>query len=274
MIDKRLRMLVLGAHPTDAEYYAGGLAAMYRKLGHEVRIISVTNGGAGHHTRRKRELVELRRSEAAAAGKVIGAEYLTWSNPDGSLQPTLEVRWQVIREIRSFGPDLVLTHRTSDYHPDHRAVGQLVQDASFMVTVPNVVPEVPALRKDPVVAYMADTFTRPYPLRPDVVLDATDHVDTIVTMLDCHKSQAYERFSYKEAMLKSQPRDDADRLARLKEWFVHRTRPRMKLFMPQLIAAYGEERAKQVSHVEAFEISEYACQMTEEDRQRLFPMAP
>ena len=56
----------------------------------------------------------------------------------------------IIREIRDFQPDLVLTHRPCDYHPDHRAVGQCVQDASYMVTVPHIVPDVQALRKDPV----------------------------------------------------------------------------------------------------------------------------
>src|SRR4030042_663078 len=101
MLEKPLKLLILGAHPDDAEYPAGGLAALY---------------------------------------------------PDGELMPPLEVRRRVIREIRTFKPDLVLTHRTSDYHPDHRAVGQLVQDASYLVTVPNVLPEVPALVADPVVA--------------------------------------------------------------------------------------------------------------------------
>lgn len=272
MTDKPLRMLILGAHPDDAEYHAGGLAAMYRELGHVVKMISVTDGGAGHHSRSGRELIEMRRNEAAAAGAVIGAEYLTWGNPDGSLQPTLEVRWQVIREIRTFAPDLVLTHRTNDYHPDHRAVGQLVQDASYMVTVPNVLPEVPALRKDPIVAYMADTFTRPCPLEPDVVIDVTDHIETIAQMLDKHCSQVYEWLPYNEGVLEQVPADEKARYQWLKEWFVTRTKSRVEHFMPQLIATYGEERAKQVKYVEAYEISEYAGDMDEEARRRLFPM--
>ena len=81
--------------------------------------------------------------------------------PDGALQATLELRQRVIREIRGFRPDLVLTHRTNDYHPDHRATGQVVQDASFLVRVPRIVPEVPVLQRDPVVAFMSDLFTKP-----------------------------------------------------------------------------------------------------------------
>ena len=69
MFDAPLKLLVLGAHPDDAEYHAGGLAAIYRELGHTVKAVSLTNGGAGHHVRQPAELVPLRRAEAAAAGE-------------------------------------------------------------------------------------------------------------------------------------------------------------------------------------------------------------
>src|SRR5207302_804709 len=107
------RLLILGAHPDDAEFHAGGLAMTYRSLGHEVRMISATDGAAGHHQRTPAELRQIRQAEAAAAGRLIGAAYETWDFPDGHLQPTLELRSRVIREIRTFRPDLVLTHRTS-----------------------------------------------------------------------------------------------------------------------------------------------------------------
>ena len=139
---------------------------------------------------------------------MIGATYETWDIPDGQLMPTLDVRLRVIREIRTFAPDLVLTHRTCDYHPDHRAVGQLVQDASYLVTVPNVLRDVPALRKDPAVAYMADTFSKPNRMTADVVLDVTDRLDTIVAMLACHRSQVFEWLAYEEGLLGEVPADD------------------------------------------------------------------
>ena len=205
MAETPLKLLVLGAHPDDAEYHAGGLAAIYRELGHTVRMISLTNGAAGHYQRPPETLGEIRRAEAAAAGRVIGATYETWDIPDGELMPTLEVRRRVIREIRTFAPDLVLTHRTSDYHPDHRAVGQLVQDASYLVTVPNVLREVPALRNDPVVAYMADLFAKPSPLTPDVVLDVTDRIATIVAMLACHRTQVFEWLPFGQGVLQEVP---------------------------------------------------------------------
>src|SRR5438874_288590 len=156
-----LRLLIIGAHPDDADYAAGGLAALYRAAGHVVKMVSLTNGDAGHHRQPGPALAERRRREAAAAGAVIGATYDLLDNHDGELLPTLENRCRVIRLIRSFRPDLVLTHRPNDYHPDHRYTSQLVQDAAYMVTVPPVVPEVPHLEKNPVIAYLPDEFEKP-----------------------------------------------------------------------------------------------------------------
>ena len=262
MSEKPLRLLVLGAHPDDAEYHAGGLAKVYRELGSVVRMIALTDGSAGHHWRSPATLGQIRRAEAAAAGRVIGATYETWDIPDGQLMPTLEVRQRVIREIRTFAPDLVLTHRTCDYHPDHRAVGQLVQDASYLVTVPNVLGEVPALRKDPVVACMADIFSKPNRMAPDVVLDVTDRLDTILAMLACHRSQVFEWLPYEGGVLDEVPADDMDKPAWLRGWYLEQMRRRVEWFRPELIAAYGPQRGAEIEAVEVYEISEYASRLT------------
>ena len=271
MAEDSLRLLILGAHPDDAEYHAGGLASIYRELGHEVKMISLTDGSAGHHERPPDELARIRREEAAASGRVLQTSYETWDFPDGTLMPNLEVRHRIIREIRRFQPDLVLTHRTNDYHPDHRAVGQAVQDASFLVTVPHVVPEAPALRKDPVVAYMVDLFTKPCPLQPDVVIDVTDRVDTIVAMLACHQSQVFEWLPFLAGMLDEVPSDEADRRAWLREWYSRQVRPRADRFRQQLIATYGQARGTKIEHCEVYEISEYAAVADQAARKRLFP---
>ena len=274
MADDTLRLLILGAHPDDAEFHAGGLAAIYRSLGHEVRMISLTNGAAGHHWRSPEELVELRRAEAAAAGAIIGATYLTWDHPDGELLPTLEVRRQVIREIRTFRPDLLLTHRTCDYHPDHRAVGQVVQDASFMVIVPHIVPEVPALRTDAVVAYMRDVFTKPTPLDGDVVIDIGPQIETIVDMLCCHRSQVFEWLPYTEHKEDQVPEDETERRVWVRDWYLRLSRQFADRYRQQLIATYGETRGSQIEHAEVYEISEYAAPLDEATRQRLFAFLP
>ncbi len=274
MADEVLRLLILGAHPDDAEFHAGGLAAMYCGLGHTVKMVSVTDGSAGHHQTPPFDLARIRRAEAEAAARVIGAASETWSFPDGRLETGLDVRERIIREIRSFAPDLLLTHRTCDYHPDHRAVGQAVQDASYMVTVPHIVPEVPALRKDPVVAYMCDLFTRPCPLRGDVVLDVRDSLETIVDMLACHVSQVFQWLPYNEASGESVPDNPQERRAWLRGWFQRHIGPRAERFRRELIATYGEKRGSAAEFVEAYEISEYAAPLDAAARRRLFPFVP
>ncbi|HUT12982.1 MAG TPA: PIG-L deacetylase family protein [Thermoguttaceae bacterium] len=273
MTDEPLRLLILGAHPDDAEYHAGGLASIYRQRGHEVKMVSLTDGRAGHYRRPPEALAEIRREEAAAAGAVIGAAYETWDIPDGELMPSVEVRRRVVREIRTFRPDLVLTHRPYDYHPDHRAAGQLVQDATYLVTVPNYLPEVPALFRDPVVAYVADLFTKPRAMAADVVLDVTDRLDVIVAMLACQRSQVFEWLPYQEGILESVPQHEGEKLVWLGGWYRRHMLPRAEHFREDLIAAYGEDRGRRIELVEVFELSDYAAAADLARRRQLFPGA-
>ncbi|MHB8902817.1 MAG: PIG-L deacetylase family protein [Thermoguttaceae bacterium] len=271
MSDPSVRLLILGAHPDDCEFHAGGLAALYRERGHQVKMVSLTDGSAGHHQLGREELARVRRAEAAAAAAVIAATGQTWNFPDGLLQATLEVRHAVIAEIRRFRPDLVLTHRTNDYHPDHRAAGQAVQDASFLVRVPLVVPDVPALDYDPVVAYMADPFTKPSPLEPHVVLDIGDRIDTIVQMLACHASQVFQWLPYLERTTDQVPSDQAQRTEWLKQWYTRIIRPRADRCRDALRKVYGHDQGDAVQLAEMFEISEHGGRLTDALREKLFP---
>ncbi|NUQ60955.1 MAG: PIG-L family deacetylase [Pirellulales bacterium] len=268
-----LRLLILGAHPDDAEYHAGGLASIYREHGHEVRMVSMTNGQAGHFSRPPEQLAQIRRAEAAAAARVIGAEYITWEIPDGELVADIPTRCRVVREIRTFRPDLVLAHRPYDYHPDHRAAGQLVQDATYLVTVPNLLRDTPALKRDPVVAYMPDLFTKPCPLEADVVLDATDRAGTILAMLACHRSQVFEWLPFAEGVLDQVPEDEEERLRWLEPWYRGHVRHRADRFREDLVAAYGDARGRRIDFCEVFELSEYAASADLARRQQLFPGA-
>ncbi len=265
------RLLIIAAHPDDAEFHAGGLATIYRQLGRTVKMLSVTDGAAGHYERNACDLIPMRRQEAADAGKVIGAEYETLHFPDGQLQATLEVRHRIIQEIRSFKPDLVLTHRTCDYHPDHRAVGQSVQDASYLVTVPRVLPDYPALSQPPVFAYMQDLFTRPTRLLADEVIDVTQYVDQIVAMLACQHSQVFEWLPYEEGTLETVPDGPAERLEWLRAWYTRHAGPRANHFRDDLINAFGDKEGNEIEFVEVFEISEYGAVPNTSQRRELFP---
>ena len=275
MIPSLPKLLIFGAHPDDAEFHAGALMAFYRERNWPVKVISATMGDAGHHEESGESLAQRRAGELRAALGVIGAECEIWEHRDGFLTATLELRAQVIEEIRRYQPDLVLTHRTVDYHPDHRALAQAVQDASYLVTVPSVSPKVPALRRDPVVAFLTDHFTRPLPLRPDVLVSADEHADAVVEMIHRHTSQVYEWLPYNRSSAQPPPAsEDAARKAWLRrECFEPRWGATANRFREQLVRRFGPERGGTIRFAEAYEISEYASPLTPEAHQRLFPFA-
>ncbi|MBI2298252.1 MAG: PIG-L family deacetylase [Armatimonadetes bacterium] len=189
------RVMVIGAHPDDADFRAGGCAKLWKDLGFEVVFISATNGDAGHHEIGGGMLAQRRAAEAQASGDVIGIEYRLLEIHDAELVPSLEYRKLFITLIREFGPDLLFTHRPWDYHPDHRYTGQLVMDASFLVTVPNVCPLARHMDQSPVILYMEDGFQKPLPFQPDVVVDTDSALAEKGLMLHSHGSQVYEWLS-------------------------------------------------------------------------------
>jgi LmbE family N-acetylglucosaminyl deacetylase len=265
--------MVVGAHPDDADYKAAGLAALYRRLGHEVRFVSVTDGSAGHHREHGPALAARRRAEAAAAGATLGIEYEVWDNPDGRLVADLPRREQMIRAIRRFQPDLLLTHRLNDYHPDHRATGQLVQDAAYLLTVPAICPDVPHLRRDPVIAYLSDDFQRPYPFEPTVILDIAEVWDAKIGMLHEHRSQFYEWLP-SNMYGEEPPEGDAERRAWLSDRMAELSRKLAARHRSWLIEAFGHAAGSTIERVEAFEGCEYGAPLDEAAVRRLFPFAP
>ena len=271
MGDSKLRILVIGAHPDDCDIKAGGVAALYRARGDDVCFVSVTNGESGHHRMSGEQPVAIRRAEAAKAGQVLGIDYRVLDHPDGQLQPSLEARSEMIALIRQYQPDLILTHRPCDYHPDHRATSQLVSDAAYMVTVPPVVPEVPALRENPVIAYLSDDFTRPYRFSPTVVVDIEPVIDSVIDMLDCHQSQFYDWLAYNHHYEHELPEDADGRRNWMDRWFRSLVSPLADQYRDVLTATYGPERGQRVKYVEAFEACEYGAPLTPPVVRRLFP---
>jgi N-acetylglucosamine malate deacetylase 1 len=267
-----VNILVFGAHPDDPDFSAGGVSYMYAQLGHRVKWVSMTNGDAGHHEMGGVELARRRYAETQAVARVIGlAEYQVLDNHDGELEPTLPNRRQVIRVIREFGPDLILCPRPNDYHPDHRYTSQLVQDAAYMVTVPNVVSLTDYLRVNPVIAYTADTFQRPYPFTPDVAVDITDAMEAKLDALHQHTSQVYEWLPYNARVEREVPEDETERRRWLATRYATRFEANAERFRPLLERLYGKERAAGIKYAEAFEGCEYGSRLTADEIPRLFP---
>ncbi|NWG14498.1 MAG: PIG-L family deacetylase [Acidobacteria bacterium] len=270
--EKKLNIIAFGAHPDDCDGRAGGTAAKWAALGHRVRFVSVTNGDAGHQSEGGGALARRRRAEAAEAGRRIGIEYVTLDNHDGQLLPTLEVREQIIREIRRWNAELVLGPRPNDYHPDHRYTGVLLQDAAYMVTVPNICPDTPALRRNPVFMYFQDGFQKPNPFAPDVAVAIDDVIDKKIDMADAHVSQMYEWLPWHAGRLDQVPKDPAAR----RQWLrSSRGRGGISPAVRKVLEKwYGPAAAAQIQYAEAFELCEYGSRADETELRRLFPFFP
>lgn len=275
--DGKLRIVVFGAHPDDAEFKAGGVAALWARQGHHVKLCSVTNGDIGHWQMAGGPLAQRRSAESAAVAKKLGVTSQVLDIHDGELEPTLENRRLITRVIREWKADIVISHRPWDYHPDHRYVGILVQDAAFMVTVPFFCPDTPPLARNPVFLYSSDGFQKPYPFRPDVVVGLDEVFDLKVEALHELESQVYEGgASGNEDFVRQVPpaSDVAGRKAWLKERWQRRQSSEADKFRSDLVRLYGETRGRAIRYAEAFELCEYGRRPSPEELKTLFPFFP
>jgi N-acetylglucosamine malate deacetylase 1 len=270
--DGKLRIICFGAHPDDAEYKAGGVAAKWATGGHHVKFVSVTNGDIGHWRIAGGPLAQRRSGEVKAAAKALGIETEVLDIHDGELLPTLENRRAITRQIRNWKADIVMSHRPNDYHPDHRYTGVLVQDAAFMVTVPFFCPDTPTLATNPAFFYYSDGFQKPNPFTPDVVVGIDDVIQKKMQAVHALPSQVYEGgASGSEAFEAPIPKDDAGRRAWALKVHGGRYAAVADKYREALAKWYGAERAKGVKYAEAFEICEYGRRPSADELKRLFP---
>lgn len=256
---KQYRFLMIGAHPDDMELRCGGLALQLRRKGHCVKFLSMTDGGAGHHEMQREPLVLRREEEAQAAAKLFDIEYGIMPVPDGHLEPDMETRKMLIREIRAFAPHVILTHRTADYHPDHRACGQLVMDCAYMVNVPLFCPDAPCPPYAPAILSVWDGFKRPMPFEPDVIVPVGDVVEKKIDGTLCHVSQFYEWLPYIEGwsgILAAPSFEEKTALLRelLRSRFAHEAQ------------MYAHLMPEGVRYAETFEWNEYGAPLSDELR--------
>jgi LmbE family N-acetylglucosaminyl deacetylase len=263
-----LRVLAIGAHPDDCDIKFGGTAIKLARAGHAVKFLSVTNGDAGHQSMGGGALAKRRPGEAQEAGRRFGiAEYELLDNHDGELIPSLDVRKQIIRAIRRWRADIVVAPRPNDYHPDHRYTGILVQDAAYMVVVPNVAADTPPLERNPIFLYYQDDFEKPAPFRPDVAVAIDDVWERKVNALDAHVSQFYEWLPWVDRRLAEVPADPAAR----KKWLAEMTRGLVGPALREGLRARYGAAADNVKRAEAFELCEYGRRPTLDELRAMFP---
>jgi LmbE family N-acetylglucosaminyl deacetylase len=270
--EAKLRIIAFGAHPDDNELRLAGTAAKWAALGHQVKFVAVTNGDIGHWREAGGPLARRRAAEVEATAKILGITTQVLDIHDGELEPTLENRRTITRLIRDWKADIVLAHRPNDYHPDHRAVGQLIQDASYMVTVPFFCPDTPHLARNPVFLSYQDNFTRPTPMQGDIVVSIDDVIEKKIAAVEAMPSQFYEGGANGGPELV--PDDAAGKARRaneVRESFRKRFAATAQRFRDKLREYYGAEKGNAVQYAEAFEISEYGRRPNADEIRRLFP---
>jgi LmbE family N-acetylglucosaminyl deacetylase len=275
MGEKTLRIIAFGAHPDDCEYVAAGVAARWARAGHAVKFVSVTNGDVGHFAQAGGPLAQRRAGEVRRCAEILGISSQVLDIHDGELMPTLENRKTLVRLIREWNADLVLGHRPNDYHPDHRNVGVLVQDAAYMVTVPFFCPDVPHLTHNPVFLFYEDRFVKPNPFTPDLAVGIDEVIEQKLDCFDALESQFYEGGCNATADLV--PKDkggQAERRRKVRADFRKAFAEKAEKYRSALGAWYGEKAAPAIQFVEAFEICEYGRRPENEELRRLFPFFP
>ncbi len=181
-----MNILAIGAHGDDLELFCGGTLARSAQRGDKVFMCVVTDG-RGRPKGDPEAIVAIRQAESKQSAAVIGAELVWMGLPDGGLwfdEPTRHVFIEVIRECQ---PDLIITHPTDDYHPDHKTTSRLVMDAAQIARTANYPSRFPPHRATVPVAFME--AERGIGFIPEEYVNISPVWAQKLAMLDCHKSQ-------------------------------------------------------------------------------------
>jgi LmbE family N-acetylglucosaminyl deacetylase len=228
--DSSQNILVILAHPDDPEFFCGGALAKWAREGHQITYQLLTCGDKGFndHTSAAMTpdaLCAIRHEEQHAAAKVIGAQAVHMMDcPDGYLVPDLELRRKVVRLIRQFKPDVLVTCDPQNLfavyginHPDHRAAGQVVLDAVFPAAGnKEYFPELIAEGYEP---HMPREVWCSLTMQPNTTIDVTALWPVKLEALLEHKSQIGDPEKFKERMTSRHTDDSTDEDPRYEEKF-------------------------------------------------------
>lgn len=272
ILSKNKKVMYIGAHPDDVEFRAIGSAIKFKEQGAQVVVVSISDGSAGHHILKREDLAKRRREEFAKAASLIDAKSIILGAIDGMVTPDLDTRDKLIKLIREEAPDIIFTNRLCDYHPDHRYTAQLVQDASYLLMVPSVVPEVPVLRYVPLIMHWGDQFKEPNEFIPDIVISIDSVLEKKLDMLSCHESQLFEWLPWVDGNIDMvPPKNEAIKRREFLNWmykkrYNHHIANR---FRDKLREKYGNS-CIEIQEAEAFRVCEYGYQPSELELKNIF----
>ncbi|WP_312696227.1 MULTISPECIES: bacillithiol biosynthesis deacetylase BshB1 [Sphingobacterium] len=169
----KLDLLVMTVHPDDAELGAGGVIAKYVAEGKKVGIVDLTLGELG-----TRGTPEIRAQEAQNAAKILGvAVRENLKLRDGFFQNNEEGQKEVIKAIRKFQPEIVITNAWEDRHPDHGRASKLVNDALFLAGLRRIETELDGIAQEPYRPRLQLQLIQDKYIQPDILIDITEYWD-------------------------------------------------------------------------------------------------
>jgi len=269
--NRPLRVIAFGAHPDDAELKFAGTATLFAAQGHKVKLVALTNGDVGHFAQAGGPLAQRRKAEVEACHAKLGVETAVLDIHDGELMPDLETRKKVANLIREWQADIVLSHRPWDYHPDHRAVGKLAEDAAVLVAAPFFAPYTPATSRNPIFLFYSDAFLKPYPFDPILAVGFDEVAQKKWDCISSLPSQFGDADSWQARYRSDVPRDEAGRKAFLIEGVKQRSADVANQYRNLLVKLYGEQRGRAVRYAEAFELNQYGTTATVDELKAMFP---
>ena len=183
----KLDILVIAVHPDDAELCCSGTILKHIAMGKKVGIVDLTRGELG-----TRGTAETRDDEAADSARILGLharENLRFR--DGFFQNDEFHRLEVIKVIRKYQPEIILSNALEDRHPDHGRAGDLVYDSVFLSGLPKIETEVEGLNQSAhrprlLLQYIQDRY-----LKPDIIVDISAHMDQKIESIKAFKTQFY-----------------------------------------------------------------------------------
>jgi len=184
----KLDILVLAAHPDDAEISCGGTIAKHIALGKKVGVVDLTRGELG-----TRGTAEIRDQEAAASARILGlAVRENLGLRDGFFQNAEDDQLKVVAAIRKYQPDIVLTNAVHDRHPDHGRASELVYQSTFLSGLVKVETKLEGKLQGPWRPKAVYHFIQSLYIQPDFVVDVSDHWEKKMESLRAFKSQFYD----------------------------------------------------------------------------------
>jgi LmbE family N-acetylglucosaminyl deacetylase len=269
--NRTLRIIAFGAHPDDAELKFAGTAALFAAAGAKVKLVALTNGDVGHFSQAGGPLAQRRKAEVEACHAKLGVETEVLDIHDGELMADLETRKKVANLIRDWQADIVLSHRPWDYHPDHRAVGKLAEDAAVVVAAPYFAPYTKPTPRNPIFLFYSDAFKKPYPFDPILAVGFDEAAQKKWDCISALPSQFGDADSWQARYGRNVPTDEAGRKAFLLDIVKQRNADVANQYRNLLVQLYGEQKGRGIKYAEAFELNQYGSQATADELKKMFP---